>query len=101
MSSGALLTSGAVLLQTLLSFLFFCSISLLSFVHSEPINGLKKLAYPINNFLILCYHLKLLRVMLNTFCFNNFRLYNSKKVLELDNLSKEYINKKKGHAIKA
>jgi len=39
--------------------------------------------------------------MLNTFCFNNFRLYNSKKVLELDNLSKEYINKKKGHAIKA
>ena len=39
----------------------FCSISLLSFVHSEPINGLKNCVYgPVH-----------LRVMLNIFCSNN------------------------------
>jgi len=43
MSLGALLASGAVLLQMLLSFLLFNS--LLSFVHSEPINGLKIFVY--------------------------------------------------------
>jgi len=80
MSSGALLTSGAVLLQMLLSFLFVKFFAL--FCSSRPYKWSQKfclwsctieqiLAYPINNFLIPCYHSKLLRVMLNTFCSNN------------------------------
>jgi len=79
MSSGTLLTSGAVLLQTLLTFLFvqffalFCSFrtykwSQIFCLWSCTLEQI--LAYPINNFLILCYHSKLLRVMLNTFCSN-------------------------------
>ena len=79
MSSRALLTSGAVLLQMLLSFLFdkffalFCSSrtykwSQIFCLWSCTLEQI--LAYPINNFLISSYHSKLLRAMLNTFCSN-------------------------------
>jgi len=76
MSSEALLTSGAVLLQMLLSFLFvalFCSSRTYKWSQNFCLWSCtleQILAYPINNFLIPCYHSKLLRVMLNTFCSN-------------------------------
>jgi len=79
MSSGALLTSGAVLLQMLLSFLFdyffalFCSFRTYKWSQKFCLWSCtleQILAYPINNFLIPCYQSKLLRVMLNTFCSN-------------------------------
>ena len=83
MPSGALLTSGAALLQMLLSFLFdyffalFCS----SRTYKSSQNFClwsctleQILAYPINNFLIPCYQSKLLKVMLNTFCSNTNRI---------------------------
>jgi len=80
MSSGALLTSGAVLLQTLLSFLFvqfsalFCSSRIYKWTQNFCLWSCtleQILAYPINNFLILYYHSKLLKIMLNTFCSNS------------------------------
>jgi len=83
-TSGALLTLGAVLLQMLLSFLFDKFFAL--FCSSRTYKWSQKfclwsctleqiLAYPINNFLIPCYHSKLLRVMLNIFCSNKYSLH--------------------------
>jgi len=87
-TSGALLTSGAVLLQMLLSFLFDYFFAL--FCSSRTYKWSQKicpwscrleqiLAYLINNFLIPCYQSKLLRVMLNTFCSNNLPLFDDDK----------------------
>ena len=80
MSSGAFFTSGAVLLHMLLNFLFvqffdlFCSFRTYKWSRNFCLWSCtleQILAYPINNFLIFCYHSKLLRVMLNTFCSNS------------------------------
>jgi len=96
MSSRVFLTSGAVLLQMLLSFLFvkifalFCSYITYKWSQNFCLWSCtleKILSYPINNFLILCYHSKLLRVMLNIFCSNKNHITKNKTQICTKNLN--------------